>query len=67
VTATCSPATCENTAHDHFELDDSDVAVPMLCSDCDAPAHYDYDSETYCHDDPDAPDCFMIRMTERAL
>lgn len=31
------------------------------CADCGQPMHYDEAIEDYQHDDPDAPDCFLIR------
>lgn len=56
----CTGLPCENPEHDHTETDENDVTGPMVCADCGMPAHYDYGVELYQHDDPDAPDCFLI-------
>jgi hypothetical protein len=41
--------------------EDLDQPVPMRCLHCDQPAHYDEKLRRYRHDDPQAPDCFLIR------
>ncbi|MEJ3741771.1 hypothetical protein WEI85_00515 [Actinomycetes bacterium KLBMP 9797] len=57
---------CVNPMHDHITTADpatgAELAVPapMVCADCHQPAHYDYGSERYRHDDPEAPPCFLI-------
>lgn len=60
---------CTVEAHDHFgqieaaanggdPVPDSDL---LVCGDCGAPMHYDYGDESYHHDNPEAPACFLIR------
>ena len=60
---------CANTRHDHTTSQDGnggelDHVIPMICADDGLPAHYDSTIEDYQHDDPDAPNCFLI--TRRA-
>lgn len=57
--------TCINQNHDHtttVDPDGNEVAQPiaMNCGHCKLPAHYDYTIEGYVHDDPNAPECFLI-------
>lgn len=66
----CTHGTCRYPGHDHTttQADDSsdpDAPLPMRCSDCGQPAHYDTRLGNYRHDNPAAPDCFLIRTAER--
>ncbi|MCX5122013.1 hypothetical protein OG992_33150 [Micromonospora sp. NBC_00362] len=61
----CTHGTCRFAAHDHTTSQgpdgaDLDAAVPLRCRHCDQPAHYDRRLEEYRHDDPAAPDCFLV-------
>ena len=53
---------CQNEDHDHIGIDDEgrwrDSA--MECTGCGALIHYDYATESYEHDNPDAPACSLI-------
>lgn len=64
-----SGVACTNPKHDHLgqieaaqnggdPVPDSDQ---LICGDCAAPMHYDYGDESYLHDDPATPACFLIR------
>lgn len=49
---------CTNPNHDHLDPFDAEgveleVPRPMVCTHCDAPAHYDTGAELYLHDDPE--------------
>lgn len=57
----CTFGRCANTKHDHSQDDDLGKTVPMVCGDCGQPSHYDYTVESYRHDDPEAPSCWMSR------
>lgn len=69
----CSPcavevgfaAPCTNTLHDHEHRDDATGTV-ATCADCKHPMHYDYLIEAYQHDDPAAPNCFLIHRDATA-
>lgn len=66
----CTYGTCRYPGHDHTTTvaddgSDLDTAVAMRCSHCGQPAHYDDKLRDYRHDDPDTPDCFLIRSTRR--
>jgi hypothetical protein len=57
---------CANPRHDHTTPMDEATGmtlpapVPMFCNDCGLPTHYDMGVETYVHDDPAAPACFLV-------
>lgn len=59
---------CTNPRHDHLTTTEAttgdllDAPIPMMCGDCRRPTHYDRISETYEHDDPAAPGCFLIQQ-----
>jgi hypothetical protein len=62
---TGSISRCASAEHDHTTLiarDGSELVrpVPMVCTDCGRPTHYDSTIEQYVHDDVDAPGCFLI-------
>ena len=66
----CTYATCRYPGHDHTTTvagdgSDLDTAVAMRCPHCGQPAHYDDKLGDYRHDNPDAPDCFLIRSNRR--
>lgn len=66
----CTHGTCRYPGHDHTTTvagdgSDLDTAVAMRCSHCGEPAHYDDKLRDYRHDNPDAPDCLLIRSTPR--
>ncbi|MEV6932095.1 hypothetical protein AB0M46_47460 [Dactylosporangium sp. NPDC051485] len=61
----CSYGTCRYPGHDHTTTQAHDGSelpepAPMHCTDCGRPAHYDTKLGDYRHDDPAAPDCFLI-------
>jgi len=67
----CTYGTCHYAKHDHTTTQgpdgqELDPPVPMRCNDCGQPAHYDEKLEDYRHDDPAAPDCFLIHRIHRA-
>lgn len=56
------PSACVNPEHDHttgVDLDGSslDTPIPMLCTDCGVPTHYDETIRDYVHDDPTSGAC----------
>lgn len=57
---------CSNPNHDHIDGDPESerYGLPMLCTGCDKPAHWDESAQDYFHDSADTPDCFMIRSHE---
>ncbi|GAA4201721.1 hypothetical protein [Actinocatenispora rupis] len=63
VTALDDPAVCANPGHDHTAHDTTGTAIdgPHRCGHCGRPAHWDEQVDDYQHDDPTAPDCFLIR------
>ena len=66
----CTYGTCRYPGHDHTttQADDGsdlDTPVPMRCTHCGQPAHYDNKLGDYRHDNPAATDCFLIRAAER--
>ncbi|WP_327007634.1 hypothetical protein OHA72_10385 [Dactylosporangium sp. NBC_01737] len=66
----CTHGTCRFPGHDHTttQTDDGtdlDTPAPMRCTDCGQPAHYDTRLGDYRHDNPAAPDCFLIHATKR--
>ena len=54
---------CTNPMHDHIDGDECSerYGLPMLCTGCDKPAHWDESIQDYRHDSAETPDCFMIR------
>lgn len=61
---------CANRLHDHTTYHDSDgepliVPEPMLCNQCDEPAHFNYGLASLEHDDPEAADCFLVKAVNR--
>ncbi|MFG1648374.1 hypothetical protein ACGFIE_00485 [Micromonospora sp. NPDC049275] len=61
----CTYGACTFADHDHTTLHSPDGAdlpaiQPMHCQHCGRPAHYDSRLDDYRHDDPAAPDCFLI-------
>lgn len=57
---------CTNKGHEHLSEVDQDGnhllrLIPMVCSHCKRPAHYEYPIEDYRHDD--GADCFLISGT----
>lgn len=65
----CTHGTCRFAAHDHTTSQgpdgaDLNAAVPLRCRHCDQPAHYDQRLDDYRHDDPAAPDCFLIHRDD---
>lgn len=56
---------CTNPQHDHTITDPDrtgrDEPVPCRCNHCKRAAYYDHAIEDYQHDDPGAPDCFLIQ------
>jgi hypothetical protein len=66
----CTYGTCRYAGHDHTTTvagdgSDLDTAVAMHCSHCGQPAHYVDKLGDYRHDNPDAPDCFLIQSARR--
>ena len=64
----CTYGTCAYPRHEHTTTvgpdgQELDQPVPMRCNDCGRPTHYDERLGDYRHDDPAAPDCFLIRRT----
>ncbi|ROO52832.1 hypothetical protein EDC02_7776 [Micromonospora sp. Llam0] len=62
----CTYGRCTFSAHDHTtsagpDGQHLDREVPLCCAHCGHPAHYDTRLRDYRHDDPAAPDCFLIR------
>lgn len=59
----CTATECINPMHDHIDGDDSSerYGLPMLCTGCDQPAHWDEITQDYSHDSAETPNCFMIR------
>lgn len=62
---------CINPKHDHTMTQDHegyvvDPAIPMLCSHCLQPTHWDAGIHAYQHDGDDAPDCFLIDSDDEA-
>ena len=60
-------AACVNRWHDHTTIEDGeggtlDEPIAMRCTDCGLPTHYDEAIDSFVHDDPDAPDCFLMAM-----
>jgi hypothetical protein len=67
----CTFGACHYPKHDHTTLQGPDgeqlpQPVAMRCQHCGQPAHYDQKIHQYRHDDPAAPDCFLIRRDSRA-
>ncbi|PZG15605.1 hypothetical protein C1I95_19220 [Micromonospora craterilacus] len=65
----CTYGDCAFDAHDHTTVKspdgaDLDDAVPMRCQHCGQLAHYDARLEDYRHDDPAAPDCFLVHRDD---
>jgi len=63
--AHCTYGACAYPRHDHTTTQgpdggDLDEPVAMFCEHCGQPAHYDEKLGRYRHDDPAAPDCFLI-------
>jgi hypothetical protein len=61
--AFCTYGNCNNSKHDHTTTVDRDgmpvdPPIPMLCTHCGVPTHYD--GKEYRHDDPNAEPCFLI-------
>jgi hypothetical protein len=68
--ADCSYGACAYPRHDHTTTQaadggDLDEPVAMFCEHCGQPAHYDEKLRRYRHDDPAAPDCFLISRDPR--
>jgi len=66
----CTYAACAYPKHDHTTTQgpdgaDLDEPVAMRCGHCALPAHYDEKLGRYRHDDPAAPDCFLISRNPR--
>jgi hypothetical protein len=62
----CTYGTCTYPLHDHTTTIGPDgeelgQSAPMRCEHCGQPAHHDDKLRRYRHDDPNAPDCFLIR------
>ncbi len=68
-TTYCTFGSCRYPGHDHTDETDPDgpdgedlpKLVGIVCRDCERPTHYDDKAQDYRHDDPVAPDCFLIR------
>jgi hypothetical protein len=61
----CTYGDCNFAGHDHTTTQgpdggELDAPVAMFCRDCGQPTHYDEKAQDYQHDDPAAPDCFLI-------
>lgn len=61
----CTHGACAYPGHDHTTTigpdgADLDHPIPMCCNGCGQPAHHDAKLVDYRHDDPAAPDCFLI-------
>ncbi len=61
----CTHGACPYPRHDHTTTQGPDGAeldepIAMRCGHCGQPAHYDDKLSRYRHDDPAAPDCFLI-------
>jgi hypothetical protein len=68
--AHCTYGACAYPRHDHTTAQGSDGGeldepVAMRCEHCGRPAHYDEKLQQYRHDDPAAPDCFLISRHPR--
>ncbi|MEV0810949.1 hypothetical protein [Micromonospora sp. NPDC050200] len=65
----CTHEACTFATHDHTTTQSPDgedlhTAAPMRCRHCGQPAHYDSRLDDYRHDDPAAPDCFLIHRDD---
>jgi len=65
LTLACTVESHEHTDHCDISGVELDYLVPMVCSHCYAPTHYDRALETYQHDEPGKP-CWLHGDDEQA-